>query len=63
MAGGQLVHYYIIFLSSLDVVNIEDQCRDPSIKKKDHLAGKLNTAGLGKADDDENFAKSEERPR
>ena len=28
-----------IFLCSLDVRNIDDQCRGPSIKEKDHLAG------------------------
>ena len=28
-----------IFLCSLDVRNIDDQCRGPSIKEKDHLVG------------------------
>ena len=27
------------FLCSLDVENIDDQCRSPSVKEKDHLVG------------------------
>ena len=38
-AGNQLVNNCSIFLCSLDVGNIDDQCRVPSINKKDHLAG------------------------
>ena len=34
-----LLHNCTIFLCSLDVGNIDDQCRVPSIKEKDHLAG------------------------
>ena len=34
-----LVHYCSIYLCSLDVGNIDNQCRGPSIKEKDHLAG------------------------
>ena len=32
-------HNCTLFLCSLDVRNIGDQCRVPSIKEKDHLAG------------------------
>ena len=28
-----------IFFCSLDIGNIDDQCRGPSIKEKDHLVG------------------------
>ena len=38
-ARGNLVHNCTIFLCSLDVRNIDDQCRGPSIKEKDHLVG------------------------
>ena len=34
-----LVHNCTLFLCSLDVGNIDDQCRGPSKKEKDHLAG------------------------
>ena len=34
-----LVHNCTIFLLPLDVRNIDDQCRGPSIKEKDHLVG------------------------
>ena len=34
-----LVHNCTIFLGSLDVRNIDDQCRGPSRKEKDHLVG------------------------
>ena len=34
-----LVHNCTIFLCSLDVRNIDDQCRGPNIKEKDHLDG------------------------
>ena len=32
------VHKYTLFLCSLDVGNIDDQCRGSSIKERDHLA-------------------------
>ena len=32
-----------ILLCSLDVGNIDDQCRGPSVKEKDHLAGQLSS--------------------
>ena len=35
----KLVHNCTIFLLPLDVRNIDDQCRGPSIKEKDHLVG------------------------
>ena len=35
----QLVHNCTIFLCSLDVINIDDQCRGPNVKEKDHLDG------------------------
>ena len=41
-AGRSLVHNCTIFFCSLDVRN--DQCRGPSIKEKDHLAGYLREA-------------------
>ena len=34
-----LVHNCTIFLCHVDVGNIDDQCRCPGIKEKDHLAG------------------------
>ena len=37
--GEDLVHNCTIFLGSLDVRNIHDQCICPSIKEKDHLVG------------------------
>ena len=36
---GIIVQNCTIFLCSLDVGHIDDQCRGPSIKGKDHLAG------------------------
>ena len=39
LAQKVLVHNCTIFLCSLDVRNIDDQCRGPSIKEKDHLVG------------------------
>ena len=39
MALYCLVHNCTIFLCALDVRNIDDQCRGPSIKERDHLAG------------------------
>ena len=39
--GTSLVHNCTIFLCSLDVGNIDDQCRCPTIKEKDHRAGEL----------------------
>ena len=38
-----LVHNCTIFLCSLDVGSIDDQCRAPSIKEKDHLVGWLTS--------------------
>ena len=35
--GEDLVHNCTIFPGSLDVRNIDDQCRGPSTKEKDHL--------------------------
>ena len=35
----RVVHNCTIFLCSLDVRNIDDQCRGPNIKEKDHIAG------------------------
>ena len=35
----KLVHNCTIFLLPLDVRNIDDQCRGPSIREKDHLVG------------------------
>ena len=32
-----LVHNCTIFFCSLDVRNIDDQCRGPNVKEKDHL--------------------------
>ena len=32
-----VVHNCTIFLCSLDVRNIDDQCRGPNVKEKDHL--------------------------
>ena len=43
MSTFQLVHNCTIFLSSLDIGNIEDQCRGLSQKEKDHLVGWLTT--------------------
>ena len=37
--GLYLVHNCTIFLCSLDVRNIDDQCRGPNVKEKDHLDG------------------------
>ena len=37
---GSIVHNCTIFLCSLDVRDIDDQCRGPSTKEKGHLAGK-----------------------
>ena len=34
-----VVHNCTTFLCSLDVGNIDDQCRGPIIKEKDHRAG------------------------
>ena len=34
-----LIHNCTIFLCSLDVGNIDDQFRGPSIKEEDHLVG------------------------
>ena len=39
----QIVHNCTIILFSLDVGNIDDQCRGPSIKEKGHLAGLLTS--------------------
>ena len=38
------VHECTIFLCSLEIGNIHDQCRRPSIQEKDHLAGWLTTS-------------------
>ena len=43
MSTFQLVHNCTIFLSSLDIGNIDNQYRGPSIKEKDHLVGWLTT--------------------
>ena len=37
--ASRLVHNCTIFLCSLDVRNIDDQCRGPNVKEKDHLVG------------------------
>ena len=42
-ATTDLVHKRTIFLCSLDVGNIDDQCRGPSIKERYHLARLLTT--------------------
>ena len=39
MVDDDLAHNCTIFLCSLDVANIDDHCRIPSIKEKYHLAG------------------------
>ena len=36
---SDVVHNFTIFLCSLDVRNIDDQSRGPSIKEKDDLVG------------------------
>ena len=36
-----LIHNCTIFLCSLDVGNIDDQRRGPTLKEKDHRAGEL----------------------
>ena len=42
-----LVHNCILFVCSLDVGYIvDDQCRGPSIREKDHLGASLSTPGL-----------------
>ena len=38
-ADDDVVHNCTIFLLPLDVRNIDDQCKGPSIKEKDHLVG------------------------
>ena len=43
MSTFQLVHNCTIFLSSLDIGNIDNQYRGPSIKENDHLVGWLTT--------------------
>ena len=42
MARNFLVNC-LLFLCSLDVGNIDDQCRGTIIKEKDHLAGLLTS--------------------
>ena len=42
-ATDTLLHNCTIFMWSLDVGNMDDQCKGPSIKGKDHLAGQLPT--------------------
>ena len=37
--GRELVHNCTIFFCSVDARNIDDRCRGPSIKEKDHLVG------------------------
>ena len=37
--GDDVVHNCTIFLCSLDVRNIDGQCRGPNVKEKDHLDG------------------------
>ena len=39
LSSMSLVHNCTIFLCSLDVINIDDQCRGPNVKEKDHLDG------------------------
>ena len=46
------VHKYTLFLCSLDVGNIEDQCRGIcSIMETDHLAGTLSFTLVGPTGD------------
>ena len=39
MADDLEVYICTVYMCSLDVGNIDDQCRGPSVKEKDHLAG------------------------
>ena len=45
------VHKYTLFLCSLDVGNIDDQCRGPIIMETDHLAGSLSFTLVGPTGD------------
>ena len=45
------VHEYTLFLCSLNVRNIDDQSRGPSIMETDHLAGSLSFTLVGPTGD------------
>ena len=46
-----IVHDCNIFRCSLDVGNIDDQCRGPSMMETDHLAGSLSFTLVGPTGD------------